>query len=305
MYSPSTVVLDPQAKSAKLSSMRNSLVVVIFLSLLSACATKIQKPFYYEVSNKDQKFLVLGTIHMGVSASELPDYVLKDFDEANLAAFESPTTEETPSKYKDSPALSTYFTKEEWIKVRGFFPPNTSDEHIDDFSPQELLVFYFASTMRSIPMTRRGAAELTKALDEELLARAHTQNKTVARLDKVSELTDSCTIQMIKLGLKDFNPNDKSMGINAHAELVEMREKYLRGNEAEMTLEPDEMPTCLLADRNYKWHKVMKNMGELANPNAKTFVAVGVGHLFGADSLLEIFRKDGYQVRRLLPEPKN
>jgi uncharacterized protein YbaP (TraB family) len=54
----------------------------------------------------------------------------------------------------------------------------------------------------------------------------------------------------------------------------------------------------LLSDRNARWAQSLKQ--RLARPGV-VFVAVGAGHLSGANSVPELLRKAGLQVERVRP----
>ncbi len=67
--------------------MRKLKPILIFF-LLCSCTT-LKKPFFYEISGKDGKAYVLGTIHSGVPMDDLPFYVMNRFNQAKKIGAES------------------------------------------------------------------------------------------------------------------------------------------------------------------------------------------------------------------------
>lgn len=269
----------------------------------------MEKPFYYEAKSAEQRFFVLGTMHQGVSASELPDFVLKDFDDASLIAVEADPTDATAKIFVEAPAASYKGLKasldpKEWEKLRAGVSKNISDAALDNASPYEAFIFLQGSTQAETRVTRREQSMLDSSIDLELFKLAQKAKNVVTYLDKTDSIDLACQMKLLRSTLQDLELENDSAATNFVDELKAMRLSYLKGDEAQIAREiaDSKVPDCLLKDRNDKWVKILKSMGQKANHESIAFVAVGTGHLVGPDNMLEILKKEGFEIRRILTE---
>jgi uncharacterized protein YbaP (TraB family) len=151
------------------------------------------------------------------------------------------------------------------------------------------------------------AAELIKAyehqdmtfpLDIELFNMAKKDKMKVVGIEKMEEQLDAVnkmTIEeqtdMVIEGLKDW---EKSKDL-----YNKMIKVYLAQDIAEMatimkdTTLPSSFETALLTDRN----KVMAKRIDKIVQEQPTFNAIGAGHLYGKDGVIELLRKEGYTMK--------
>ncbi|HYG51378.1 MAG TPA: TraB/GumN family protein [Flavobacteriales bacterium] len=151
------------------------------------------------------------------------------------------------------------------------------------------------------------AGELIKAyehqdmafpLDIELFNKAKKEKMKVVGIEKMEEQLEAVnkmTIEeqadMVIEGLKDWNKSQELYN--------KMIKVYLNQDIAQMavlmndTTLPASFQTALLTDRN----KVMAARIDKIVQEQPTFNAVGAGHLYGNDGVIELLRKKGYTVR--------
>ncbi|HLP11247.1 MAG TPA: TraB/GumN family protein [Flavobacteriales bacterium] len=151
------------------------------------------------------------------------------------------------------------------------------------------------------------AAELIKAyehqdmtfpLDIELFNKAKKEKMKVIGIEKMEEqlsavnkMTIDEQTDMVIEGLKDWDKSkelyNKMIGVYLKQDIEQMA---LLMKDTTM---PASFETALLTDRN----KVMAKRIDKIVQEQPTFNAVGAGHLYGKDGVIELLRKEGYTMK--------
>lgn len=284
---------------------------------LGACSSTLKKPFYWDVQKGAHKAFVVGTIHIGVEARELPRFILDDFQRSQAVALE--VTREWTDKPEAAAAreqkkiiarfsenltlkrrTSDYFSDDEWkrivAKVRSLKLPDVDYTKID-YAPAKLIYMMIASKEK-VWVTRDDYYSLKGAtMDKTFYQRAVSDSKTIVRLDSRDVIDSECYEQIFVMALKTHLSIGASVAIRNTIEMIDV---YREGNEAQvlrlMKFEPDTQ-SCLLKERNERWVNVIERSLIAHTP---LFVAAGVAHFLGEGNVLELLSAKGYRVQRVL-----
>lgn len=180
---------------------------VLCACLISGC-TSIKRPFLYEIEKNHQTSFVLGTVHVGVEASELPDFVhdalrksrifLSEINDEVLSKSDSQILQKSRmsdlrENEQNKVYLSSRLRPETWNKLRhklALTVPTELKNRIEYFSP-ELADHYTQSDDRveEIRISRNEAYRIENAvpMDFELYWTAKKQGKFVLPVDRSRE----------------------------------------------------------------------------------------------------------------------
>lgn len=275
-----------------------------------AFRTPIVKPYLWEVTSKDNKISYLfGTMHIGISLnSDIPLLVWKKFNKMPTFIMESDpegqlqVTEDDLKQiiekgiYSEQIDLQSSLGKEAWEKLNGRvkMPAN----YLRHYRPDIAYGLYLNPSLYSNLIVP------SKSLDLELYHEAKKSKKEVLFLEEqrvviqilLNKSNDEITIDKLRdLILKDEEKFIRKERKDYYRNIY----NYRRGTDKSMKLLlgnlSEEDYGILISRRNKEWMKSLKTQLEKGG----CFVAVGVGHMLGIDSLLKLLKENGFKVRRM------
>ncbi len=239
--------------------------------------------FLYEISKGQAKSFLFGSVHAGVSLGEVPSSVLNALASSQVVFAEQIWSPNVVSLMVHDRATGLLeMIRLKMLVVRG--------EALSDIYKTELVQNWGVparvaevATTKSCPLLL--FTESQKLLDFEILDRAYRSSKNVVGLDQPVEKRwhfnfGLCDIRQAIVGQQ---PEQRRQTIRTLASV------YRSGIETSIPSSPENEKS-----RNAGWVRVI----EPVMTNQPVFISVGVGHLFGENGLLQMFRNQGYSVRR-------
>ena len=256
----------------------------------------LRGPLLWEVQGKAGPSYLLGTIHAGFRADELPPWVWDKLASCRTFVMETDISAVNPAEVTGMEILPVGQSLEQLLGKKDFdqlvelvgLPPAT----VARLQPW---VAYSAVLQRLYPTP--------EPLDQSLRLRAQHQGKALVFLE-------SWTFQL-RLLAQTIDLDDLRHIIDAHsgerAKLAALIDAYRAGNfekVSALALDPEDIArhplrhVRMLDQRNRAW---LTTLGP-ALDRGRTFVAVGAGHFAGTHGLIELLRARGYVVaRRVTP----
>lgn len=300
--------------------------LILLLAMMSfGCSTQLKKPFIWSLERDSKTSYLLGTQHQGVPFEDLPDWVLKKIDDANVVVLEAELRKIEDKEATDFSILmyrrgkelpaEKYFTKDEWSKIDELFQARL--EEIDNerkkiiLKNRENLTPYFYESFlygkEKIVVEDKYTfhrLDPQKSMDLNIGRRAKNLKKKLESLDLPDfvEAHRQCQIQMAAVGIKKRLRGD----VMADIEDMAVLEPYTSGEENQINafldaspfVEPD-IRGCFLDERNMAWVPKMIN---LHKKEAPAFFAVGLAHIsYGEKNLKNLLSKHGFKVTRIEP----
>lgn len=254
----------------------------------------VEKPHLYEIRKGDQVSWLFGTIHRGVSLSEVERFVRGPLSHSKRIVLEIVAP-------KRSAARAQLWKRDPIQAI-------LTSPSFDFKSGEKLNVaqFEYLTKDSDVPMRlaralRTGSCEAFRAyfylntpemeVDLETYARAHGQELLAVDSVDLRNAADRAT-GVPTDGEKKLSCEliDEVRGLTnpSHDTLFErLVGDYRRGTV------PDEVTTAGHALRNHAW---IKNLRVLFDQGG-TFVAVGAAHLYGEEGLLKLLSEQGFEVR--------
>jgi uncharacterized protein len=262
------------------------------------------RPILYVVRGKGEPSLLMGTIHVGVSAKST-------LGEAGLAAVTKSRillTELSSDIDQALVASAMMLPKERSLRaILGedrfaslsaritSVPPIV----VDRLAPWAAMVQAGMEDMKRLSKARGGDA--SAMMDNELQTAAALGGVPNVGLEAVEDQLSIFTTMDQALVLKLI---DEATSEKGQASVGRLYDAYLAGDGESLlalTLEDiedaPELYERLLPARNKAWMKTL--VPELVKGRA--FVAVGAAHLFGDDGLIALLRREGFTVERATP----
>ncbi len=265
---------------------------------VQAVAQRITNPFLYRIEKGTAVSYALGTFHVGVMASQLPDEVNAAMRSAKTAVFET----EMPT----GPALQRLITRTDgrtlrqelgekhWaILVKKF---GAGAEQLNSFTTAMVTMFVMMSDLPRRP-----------GLDIELLAQVKSYGLATQFLEDINAqaalLTKFYDVNLLRLYVEQ--PQLAIQG------LTKMQTYYEAGDAQGLVTEMQDESAWRLAGKDHMFVQAFnKEMLDDRTQNwlialgpqfdaGGLFIAVGVGHLIGEKGLIALLEKQGYQVTRI------
>lgn len=264
---------------------------------------EVEGPFLWRVERAGAVSHIFGTVHVGVSLTELPPVVSERFDSSDTLIVEADTEDMTSPEIMrrmilpPDQSLRDMLGQKHWpvlVQYLGHMFPEPVLERLPPWMVQTML-----------SLDDPVAAAEDSSLDSQLVARAVTQKKRLLYLESAEMQLD---LLSRLIGVKELRETlDDVPG--ARRSLQVLLRAYRKGNLAALaglTLNPDELEKnpehfeLLLFARNRNWMAMLQR--ELTRGGA--FVAVGAAHYVGDDGLLELLRKAGFHITRVPALPR-
>lgn len=256
----------------------------------------LRGPLLWEVQGKSGPSYMLGTIHAGFRADELPPWVWDKLASCRTFVMETDISAVNPLEVTgmellpEGQSLEQMLGKKDFDQLVGLVGlPATTVARLQPW------VAYSAVLQRLYPTP--------EPLDQSLRVRAQTQGKALVFLE-------SWKFQL-RLLAQTVDLDDLRHIVDPHSEerakLAALVGAYRDGNFAKVSalaLDPADVArhplrhVRMLDQRNRAW---LATLGP-ALDRGRTFVAVGAGHFAGTHGLIELLRARGYIVaRRVTP----
>jgi uncharacterized protein len=259
----------------------------------------IARPFHFLAEKNGQRLHVLGTVHLGIAPSRLPDSVWKAVEGSPIFAMETDTHDVTEQfdalMRKDGTTLDQELGAEYWAKLEAALGAQLAE----GIKGMKTSVAVILLQVRAMPMT--------EPMDEVLRTRAAAAGARVEFLEEASFqdalLEKWLDVRALRSTLDDLEGTDEA--------LRQLLTAYARGDEVAVSslstdrtawaasgrtdAEFDEMNREILLDRNASWIAPLEKLaGE-----GEVFCAVGAAHLFGAGGVLELLETRGWTIARV------
>ncbi|MBH25304.1 MAG: hypothetical protein CMH57_12810 [Myxococcales bacterium] len=268
----------------------------------AAAAQVITAPFLWRVDGGggDPVYL-MGTIHLGVDArQELPPVVWDSLKASQTFVMEADISQVNPfalGKYIQLPpgeSLQSKLEPDVWRGVR---------ELVSDLLPEPILA-------RSQPwyvniLIVQQLFPKTPPMDMTLLAEAKQQKMALGFLETVDDQFGMLSGLPEAYSIKSLNQAVRE-GEQLRQEIDAMLSGYRAGDAAgleALIIENDsfkewpEARDTMLLDRNARWMTRIEGYVKQGD----VFIAVGLGHLLGEGSVVDLLRDKGYTVQRVTP----
>lgn len=244
---------------------------------------------------KGESFL-LGTVHVGVAASEMPKSVWRALRASEIFVSEADTSTIDAAKieqylyYKPPASLTKKLGKKRAEVVANAL--GSSRDSIGRMRP------WFASSLLVLQLEPNSAVVLDRELQEAAaklemrpvyLETYEGQLKMLAGLDEKQMLE---SLYELASDMKKAKQDYQQLTAIYRSGDAEKLNAFLRKEMARVA----GMEQKLLSERNKNWVPKLTSLFK----SGPTFVAVGAAHLVGTDSVVELLRKEGYQVQRSL-----
>jgi len=300
----------------RLSRILRNKALLIFLSVLFLISVNISiaqtKGVFYEIRSSSNIIYLLGSIHLGNEGMyPIRDEIEDAFERSDFLVVEA-----------DILDLSSLLKVQKAINLKGMYPKGDSiKNHIsaetynmleEYFSPQVLKtlemfkpwVFLFLISPKDIDLNPQYGVDLY------FLKKAKSIKKPIIELEGIyfqidlfSGFPEDLLETYLKLSLLEVVKDKYKQ------KYEEMIDAYIKGDEEKLWevvikdyVEKSEyryLYEKLFVERNVNMAEKIK---EFLKDNKTYFVIVGAGHLIGADSVIEILKKEGFEVRRVFDD---
>jgi len=262
----------------------------------------------FKVSKDDEHLYIGGTIHM-LAESDFP--LPEEFDQAyknaelivfetDIAAMGSPETQAKFTQkltYTDGSTLADHITAETYESLTSFLSDRRLPTNIMDFYKPGLAM----SFLTIFELQRLGMAGV--GVDKYYSDKAASENKKTEGLESIDQqlsfleaIGEAEPDALLQHTINEMNKLEKV--------LVDIKRDWRRGVFAttldkfmqEMKVQTPDLYVKLLKDRNKAWVPQVEAL--MATPETE-FVMVGVAHLAGDDSLLDMLESLGYTIEPL------
>ena len=285
---------------------------------VSAGCASAPKPFLWKLEKGGRESWLLGTVHAGVPAAEIPPLAVEKLESSStyVAELDARPTDKNPHAAlelsSESPGLDELLSKPAWAKLqerlRGAPPDRLKRMNpffaiylLDDVEKREN-----AAKAAEPPAPAAKPAKDALSMDEWLLGKARARGMVISYLDEKTPSLRSCVDRAVARDLEEKlapKKTDAQAKAEADSDLANVARAYRAGDlgkisalEAEEEKESGGAGECTVESRNRAWAEKIARLHEVYAP---AFVAVGVGHMATpADSLIELLKQQGFTVDR-------
>jgi uncharacterized protein YbaP (TraB family) len=259
----------------------------------------LARPFLYRAEKGGRTIHVLGTVHLGIAPTRLPDSVWTALEAAPIFVMET-DTHDVAGQFdalmrKDGRTLDQELGPEYWPKLEAAL----GAELATGIKGMKTSVAVILLQVRAMPMTA--------PMDEELRTRAGAAGARVEFLE-LSSFQDALLdkwldVRALRATLDDLTGTDEG--------ILQLLTAYARGDEAAVVAlsgdrtawaasgrsdaEFDQMNREILLDRNAAWIAPLEALAGEGN----VFCAVGAAHLFDDGGVLRLLERRGWTVTRV------
>jgi uncharacterized protein YbaP (TraB family) len=289
----------------RLNLFKGALVLFVFFTASSVWA----ESSVWVASSSKAKVYLAGSFHM-LRASDypLPVEFFRAYKDSRKIIFEVPPGEtESPeymgkflseSIYNDGTTLRDHISSKAYTKAESF----CKERNYPMEQYQLLKPTMFVMTLTLLEMNKIGA-DPQKGIDYFFKEKAVQDGKAIGSLEIVDEQIRLLASIDANLGSEQILESIEELK-QIEVVLGELLAVWKKGDEPKMEelyiKELKRYPKlyqALIVDRNNKW---LRNVEGYLNGSGNTMLVVGAAHLVGADGLVNMLRKRGYKVVKLL-----
>jgi len=254
--------------------------------------------FLWRVEGPNGPSHLFGTIHMGVDAGELAPVVSERLRASPIAVFEADVRTVNPfevmrlAMYTGDGSLDAFFDDEQWSRLVAAVGDVIPEATLRQYRPW----FLFTVILQSMHPTSEPMDMALLNAAEQNLSELRFLETWQEQMGIMSALPDESMVEDILEWVDDRESVDR--------ELATMIDGYRSGNTtavAEVVLSPEDMARwpdqyeSLIFERNRQWIAPIEEL--VAEGGA--FIAVGLGHLVGDGSVIDLLRQRGYTITRV------
>ena len=256
---------------------------------------------------------LLGTIHAGYDATDLPDEIIESFVASDAYWSESDLSLTPPNMLASDAArlegtrLDELLPEETWARLVAFGATLGASEEMLQSTAPWAIALYLKINILSPPLFSRVKPTL---MDHQLRIEAEGRGMTLEFLETHEELWGNFATEPMERPIADIidflELMDDQELLEARigeevAVLESMAEAFAVGDIASLLTasscgEDNSENRALLSARNASWLPAFQRA--MASPE-REFIAVGVCHLVGLDNLVEVLRSEGHSVARI------
>jgi uncharacterized protein YbaP (TraB family) len=290
----------------------------------------IAHPFLWSIEKDGKTSYALGTFHVGVDAeTRLPQLVWDKLDGATTLVTETdladPVLQTAFSVRKDGKTLHEEIGDVYWSKLAALLPHPVNDDlgymtpqRRSELATQRVQALTSGITIdqvdhgtatRATLLLPASGFQVTQAMDTMLLAHAINHNEKLVYLEPAEKQARLLLKWMDARALEMMLDDLAGLGAEARTRLA----TYLAGDERELVAqgilffpadwkkagrsdaEYETMMEDMIYERNASWISELEQI----HASGGGFIAVGVLHLVGKRSVLDLLAKRGYKITRL------
>lgn len=295
-----------------------SKVLTVFLLALFLITLNISiaqtKGVFYEINSSSTTVYILGSVHFGNERIyPLQDEIEKAFENSDFLVVEA-----------DILSLSSLIKVQKAINLKGMYPEGDSiKNHISPETYKLLEEYYSPQVLKTIERYKPWVFAFLIApsdidldpkfgIDFYFLNKAKVLKKQIIELEGVdyqldlfTEIPEDLMEKFLKLSLLEVVKDEYKQ------KLIDLIDAYIDGDEEKIwniaVKDYAENPEYryfyekLFLERNIK---MVEKIEEFLKDNKRYFIIVGTGHLVGEDSVIEILKRGGFEVRRVFNNQK-
>src|SRR5258706_373517 len=288
------------------------LLLAVFLMSFAASGvaqqTNTAKHCLWEVENGTNKIYLFGTIHFSISNFfPLPAVVEQAYARSESIMFENDLDEQrSPAGRSHALALATYppgdslknhLSSQVYSNVQAYLiAAGVKGSYLDSTKP-------IMATLALLDYATKDLGfDMFQSVDRYFWDRARSENKRLIPLESfnrtleiVAGLNDSQQEYVVVQTLREIAKTNHIIQDAASAWTRGETEKVDKLMLEALRQDP-EIGKILLNERNKRW---MPSIEAEIRRGEKLFIAVGLGHLLGKESLVDLLSKRGFKVRQL------
>ena len=281
----------------------------VIFTLSSGCASKLKKPFLWEIEKNGKTSTLFGTQHVGVAYDALPDSVVDRLDRARAVYPETQILEKDLQSRAsqmllappDDKFISEIFDPKEYARLKELV--GCQDCDLDYRSPLALSIEIASKHDKFSGEVNAYQANQWRpewGLDRWLNERAHNRGAILGELETLDtprKCLNLIAVESLRNRLASGAPTEVIITqdfLNA--------DDYRSGDLATVSKGIHELSPaalkCLLTDRNLTW---APKIDEVHNAFAPVFFMVGVAHMAPShpENILTLLEKRGFKIRRI------
>lgn len=249
-------------------------------------------PLLWKLTKPDHGTLfIFGTMHFGVAYEQLPAVVGETIAACDTFVLESDPTSADPTRLaelmmlpKKTPGLDERLGPERWTKLLELLDGLFEDRVAERVQPWVLEAAVIRQLMSTEVAMETGLVE--KAQEHNLpVTYLEDWETQIVLLNRVSSVK---TLSEIVDDPAKFRDRTRAMSADYIRGDIKALERHIFGSHFESQDE-------VFESRNREWLERLETLAR----GGKAFIAVGAGHLLGADSVLTLLAARGYEVERV------
>ncbi len=259
---------------------------------LTAAAHAEVDPFIFEVTFGNHKSYVLGSYHDGISIAEFPSHLIQKIRASKQVVLETDAAViPVLGRNRLGTPLRELLSPLAWAFLNSRLGSDYSEAQLDRFEP------WFAARELYASLESRNFSKRPK-LDLQIQILAQSQNKSVYFLAPVHrhvELDPRGITEIESLATIPLGPLLREYQLAANFMMEDYRHRRSDSSTPEFYNSTEPIKIKLVDERNRQW---LPQLNGLLRKDS-TFIAVGLGHLFGPNGILQGLENQGFQVRDL------